>query len=63
MARIESIEPQHGQTVWLGVAVLEDGRRVRFAGDWRPLRDIAAALEAGEEVEAEIPIWAELGPA
>lgn len=35
----------------------DDGRQVRFAGDWRPMRDIDRALKAGEEVEVEVEDW------
>lgn len=48
-------------TVAIGEGVAEDGTPVRFAGDWRPMRDIAIALESGDEVEANVESWQVLG--
>lgn len=37
------------------------GEPVTFAGDWRPMRDIACALAAGRHVEVEVEDWQVLG--
>jgi hypothetical protein len=47
----------HG-TISVGYGVNEEGEDVRFAGDWRPMSDIAEAVEAGERPMAEVPSWA-----
>jgi len=39
---------------------LDTGDRVLFGGDHRPMYHILEALEAGEEVVAEVPDWAVL---
>lgn len=58
MVRVLSVEPQG--TVAIGRGEDMDGQPVVFGGDWRPMSDIAAALEAGEDVVAEVPDWAVL---
>lgn len=35
----------------------EKGDTVYFATDWRPIRDMADALKAGEEVQCEVEQW------
>jgi hypothetical protein len=47
-----------GGTIATGWGLDADGDEVRFSGDWRPLRDIAEALEAGEDVQVDVPGWA-----
>jgi hypothetical protein len=47
-----------GGTIATGWGVDAEGEEFRFAGDWRPLKDIADALEAGEEVVADVPSYA-----
>lgn len=39
---------------------LETGDYVLFGGDWRPMRDIQAALEESSDVVADVPDWAVL---
>ena len=36
----------------------DSGARVSFVGEFRMLAEIAEALDAGEEVVAEVPEWA-----
>lgn len=53
---VSRIEPQG--SVALGFGKTEDGQDVVFAGDWRPMRDLAEAIEeAGEPQPAEIEGW------
>lgn len=48
--------------VWTGVGVTPFGRTVKFAGDWRPMRELASDLAAtGEPIETEVESWAILG--
>ena len=48
-------------SIGYGVGLDEEGRRIRFAGDWRPIEALAEALDAGEVVEAEVEGWQILG--
>jgi len=41
-----------------GGVEIDSGDWVVFGGDHRPMYDIIEALEAGEEVVAEVPDWA-----
>jgi hypothetical protein len=59
---VQRIHHNPGETITIGVGTDDEGHEVRFAGDWRPMREIADAIERGEEPEAEIPDWAVLGP-
>jgi hypothetical protein len=47
-------------TIWYGEGIRRDnGKSIRFGGDWRPMREIAEALEAhGGVVIASVPKWA-----
>ena len=45
-------------TIGYGLGVDEDGRRVRFAGDHRPLRHLGEALAVAEEpILVEVDDW------
>jgi len=47
-----------GSTIGFGLGVDEDGRRVRFAGDHRPLRHLGEALAVAEEpILVEVDDW------
>src|SRR5262245_37342839 len=46
-----------GSTVALGEGYDSCGRALSFAGDWRPMLDLAEALEAGEAVEVTFDHW------
>jgi len=60
--RVISYYPEFpGSTIWIGIGVTDDGRYVRFAGDWRPMRDIAEDLEAGGAVWVVPEAWQILG--
>ncbi len=54
---VTTIQITPGCTVALGEGLDECGRAVSFAGDWRPMRAIAEALEAGEPVEVYLDDW------
>lgn len=63
MARIvlvESVEPQGSVSIGRGTCA-ECDASITFAGDWRPMADIAAAIEAGEIPDPIVPNWAILG--
>lgn len=63
-ARIIAAGYEPGSSIAIGIAELEDGRRVRFAGDWRPMREIEVALQNGEEVDVDdLEDWQILGRA
>lgn len=47
-------------SVWTGRGTDENGRVIRFAGDWRPMRDLAQALEVEPEIPVEVPWWSVL---
>lgn len=55
---IESVSVPPMSTIGFGVGSDETGKRWRFVGDWRPMAAICEALEAGEDVEANVPEWA-----
>lgn len=56
--------PGAASTLALGEGRREcDGRRVTFAGDWRPMMQIARAIEAGETPVARVPRYAVLSVA
>lgn len=46
-----------GGTIAYGYGTDEVGDAVKFAGDWRPMRDISEALDAGEFVEVDLEGW------
>jgi len=47
-----------GSTIGYGQGIDEEGRRVRFASDWRPLRDLGEALvEADASILVEVEPW------
>ena len=47
-----------GSTIGFGLGVDEDGRRVRFAGDHHPLRQLGQALaDADEPILVEVESW------
>jgi hypothetical protein len=56
-ARVLRVTITPGSTVATGEAVDAIGRAILFAGDWRPMRTIAEALEAGEVVEVALEDW------
>jgi len=56
--RVISVRPEFpGSTIWIGRGATEDGRRITFAGDWRPMRDIYEALDAGDIAMVELASW------
>ena len=56
---VTSVIPQG--TVSLGVGTDDDGRKVIFAGDWRPMQHIYEAIARGDDwVEVDVPPWAVL---
>jgi len=57
---IESVT-RSGASVWTAVGVDAEGQRHRFAGDWRPMRDVADAIDAGEVIEIDVSDWQLLG--
>jgi hypothetical protein len=58
---VERVFPDPNATVWAASGINADtGQPVRFAGDWRMMRDIHVAVEQGEEPIAEVPDWAVL---
>jgi len=62
---VDTVEPAPGQSVWSGEGTIqwedgveiENGDRVRFAGDWRPMRGLAEAVEEHGEVAVELEGW------
>ena len=54
---LERITIPADSTIGYGLGVDEDGRRVRFAGDHRPLRHLGEALAGADE-----PILVEVEP-
>ena len=46
-----------GSTVGIGYATDQDGRQFTFAGDWRPMLQIAEALHDGHEVQVWLDGW------
>ena len=58
LVNVTHVEPAPGQTVWTAEGYEEGtGRPVRFAGDWRPMRDLAEAVEAGVDPVVELEPW------
>lgn len=56
--RVISVRPESpGSTIWLGVGETRKGKRLHFAGDWRPMRDIAEAMEEGEIAMVDLEPW------
>lgn len=55
--QVTDVTYEAGSTIAIGYGTDEDGKQVRFAGDWRPMRDIAQALNIGEYVEVEVADW------
>lgn len=55
---VRDVVPQG--TIALGIGTDDDGRYVMFAGDHRPMHDIAMALAYSGEpyVEVDVPSWA-----
>lgn len=58
LINVEKVYPVGGSVAQGEGVVVESGARVTFVGEYRLLADIAAALDAGEDVEAEVPEWA-----
>ncbi len=57
---VEALESEPGSVIVLSGR--DDlGRLFTFGCDWRPAQAIVAALEAGEEVTAEVETWSLLG--
>ena len=50
-ARVIRVQITPDSTVATGEAVDAIGRAILFGGDWRPMLEIAEALERGEAVE------------
>jgi hypothetical protein len=47
-------------TLGFATGLDEQDRKVRFAGDWRPMRDLGLAIAAGsieDPIEVEIESW------
>jgi hypothetical protein len=44
-------------TMWTMTGTGPAGERVTFGGDWRPMRDMCAAVEDAGEVIAEVEDW------
>ena len=60
--RVTRVGPEFpGSTIWLGIGETKEGQKVRFAGDWRPMRDIYDAMEAGEVAMVNLQPWQILG--
>ena len=56
---VERVVP--GGSIWTGEGKdVTTGEHVVFGGDWRPMRDIAEALQAGAAPVANVPSWAVL---
>lgn len=56
--RVISVRPESpGSTIWIGRGTTKDGRHITFAGDWRPMRDIYEALDAGDIAMVELESW------
>ena len=55
---VERVTIPPWSTIGFGLGVDEESRRVRFASDWRPLRDLGEALvDTGEPIEVEVADW------
>lgn len=61
LLHVSSVDRNGDGTVWTGIGRDDEGEEVTFAGDWRPMEEIALAIERGEEPEAEVPDWAVIG--
>lgn len=64
LVHVEDVSLESGSSIAIGYGTLDDGTAVRFAGDWRPMRDIKEALAAAPEDDlpvAEVEDWAILG--
>ena len=56
--RVISVRPEFpGSTIWMGVGETKEGKRIHFAGDWRPMRDINEALDEGVVAMVELEPW------
>ena len=56
--RVISVRPESpGSTIWVGRGETKEGHKIRFAGDWRPMRDIYEALDAGDVAMVELEPW------
>jgi len=57
VADVETVQ-DHG-TVWTITGTTESGERVTFGGDWRPMRDLVAALEVSDDQQlaVEVESW------
>lgn len=53
---VTSVVPNGSIAIAFGTNV-ETGKKVSFGGDWRPLRDVAEAIDNGEYVEVEVEEW------
>jgi hypothetical protein len=56
-AKVLRVQITPGSTVATGEALDALGRSIFFAGDWKPMLQIAEALEAGERVEVYLRSW------
>ena len=55
---LERITIPAGSTIGYGQGIDHEGRCIRFAGDWRPLRDLGEALAGADEpIEVEVANW------
>jgi hypothetical protein len=55
---VREVVPQG--TISLGFGTDDDGRKVIFGGDWRPMRDIQEGLVHKKHIEVDVPKWAVL---
>lgn len=54
---VTEVTPAFGATVWQAEGITPEGKQVRFAGDWRPMRDLYEAVALRGAVEAVIEPW------
>ena len=57
IVHVTKVDITPGSTVGIGYATDAEGREFTFAGDWRPMLQIAEALHAGREVEVWLDGW------
>lgn len=52
---LQTVE-DHG-TMWIMTGSTDDGKRVTFAGDWRPMRGLTEFLVANGEAVTDLEDW------
>ncbi|HEY2953851.1 MAG TPA: hypothetical protein VGK89_01235 [Candidatus Eisenbacteria bacterium] len=57
LVTVQRITLTPGCTIAIGHGTDREGRELSFGGDWRPMLQIAEALEAGEPVEVTLEPW------